>query len=261
MRLSPLTLTSLGILRATGGCGSARVGLGCGAAVQAASARETKSDRMLSLPREVRRRHRDGSAVGAWLAGAELYAALRVEQNRLPIAELVRAWRLHLEHVAHGGKLRAHLRRHRRFDLHVAALEGFLVESPRLERLLDVHAEIDDVGHELRVRLRLVPAALDAEADISFALLQEAGNDVVQRSLAPFQRVGQAGFQGEEGPAVVQHESRSRGHEARSKAVVVALDERDDVSVAVDHAQVDGVLALRGGNARELRRLHLAVLL
>ena len=46
---------------------------------------------------------------------------------------------------------------------HVAAGERELRHARGFERRLNVHAVIDDVGDELRVGLRLVPAAHDAE--------------------------------------------------------------------------------------------------
>ena len=49
-----------------------------------------------------------------------------------------------------------------------------LREPARLERLLNVHPVVDDVGDELSVGLRLVEAAHDAEADARVAALHEA---------------------------------------------------------------------------------------
>jgi len=51
-----------------------------------------------------------------------------------------------LQFLAHGVRYAA-------LDLHVAAVEGALREARRFERHLHVHVEIDDIGHELRVRL------------------------------------------------------------------------------------------------------------
>ena len=67
-----------------------------------------------------------------------------------------------------------------------------LGESPGLERLLDGDPVVDDVRDELRVRLRLVPAAHDAEPDLHVVLLHERRDDRVQRPLARRQRVGLA---------------------------------------------------------------------
>ena len=66
----------------------------------------------------------------------------------------------------------------------VAARERALREPAGLERLLDVEPVVDDVGDELRVRLRLVEAAHDPEPDPHVALLHEPRDDRVQRPLA-----------------------------------------------------------------------------
>src|SRR6266852_3320106 len=59
----------------------------------------------------------------------------------------------------------------------IATPEGQLREPGGLERRLDVHLEVHDVGDKLRVRLRLVPAAHDAEGDAYVALLHERRDD------------------------------------------------------------------------------------
>ena len=62
----------------------------------------------------------------------------------------------------------------------------------------------------------------------------------------------------EQPAAVLQHEAGARRHQARAEAAVVALDQRDDVAVLVDRGHVDRVVALRVGDAGQLRRLDLA---
>ncbi len=125
-----------------------------------------------------------------WITGAEVYT-LAVAHHHLAETEFVgRAVRQHFQLVAQLGEFKAHRFGHGFLDLHIAACEGSLGEASGLERLLNAHAVIDDVGDELRVRLRLVPAAHDAEADAHIALLHEAGDDGVQRTLVPGQHVG-----------------------------------------------------------------------
>ena len=104
--------------------------------------------------------------------------------------------------------------------------------------------------HELRVRLRLVEAAHDAEADADVALLHEAGDDGVQRPFARRQLVGVPGFQREQGAAVVQREAGARRHQAAPEALEDALDERHDVAVAIDGGQVDRCRRRRRWSAR-----------
>jgi len=110
------------------------------------------------------------------------------EKDGLAVPEVGRPWRTHLELMPEGRKLVADAFRHARFDLHVASLEGTLGEAAGFERLLDGHPMIGDVGNELRVRLRLVPAAHDAESDLHLSLLQETGDDGVDRALARRER-------------------------------------------------------------------------
>ena len=108
--------------------------------------------------------------------------------------------------------------RHQRLDVDVAAAERSLREAARLERLLDVEAVVGDVGDELRVRLRLVEAAHDAEADLHVALLHERRDDRVQRPLARRERVRVAVFEREQRAAVVQHEAGARRDERRCRS-------------------------------------------
>ena len=76
------------------------------------------------------------------------------------------------------------------FHEDIAAGKRHLRKARRLERSLDVHLEIYDVGHKLRVSLRLVPSAHDPERHAHLILLQKRWNDRVQRALAPGQRIG-----------------------------------------------------------------------
>ena len=67
--------------------------------------------------------------------------------------------------------------------LDIAAFEGVLGEAWLFERGLDIHSVVDDIGDELRVRLCLVPASHDAEADVHVPLLHKGRDDGVQRAL------------------------------------------------------------------------------
>ena len=126
----------------------------------------------------------------------------------------------------------------------IAAFEGVLGEARLFERGLDVHAVVDDVGDELRVGLRLVPAAHDAEADVDVALLHEGRDDGVQGTLVSGERIGQAGRELEAGAAVMEGEAETGSDHAGAVAGVVALDERDDVAVLVDGGEIDGGVAV-----------------
>src|SRR5437868_5845001 len=120
---------------------------------------------------EGRSRYGDRLSVVARVAGAELHARPRVVEHGLAVAEVRRARRPQFQLVPEPGELCADLFGDARLDLDVTPLEGTLGETARLQRLLDAHPVVDHVDHELRVRLRLVPAAHDAESDLHLSLL------------------------------------------------------------------------------------------
>jgi len=76
---------------------------------------------------------------------------------------------------------------------HVASAESVLAEPGRLQRCLNVHFEIDQVRDELRVRLRLIPAAHDPERHPHISLLRKCGNDRMQRLFRPASAFGELG--------------------------------------------------------------------
>jgi hypothetical protein len=118
--------------------------------------------------------------------------------------------------------------------------------------LLDGHAVVDDVGHELGVRLRLVPPAHDAESDTHAVLLHEGRNQSVEQSLVGCQRVGHARLKREQGPTILQDKPCACGYESGAELLVVALNERDDVAGGIDDGEIDRVAALLVGDRREL---------
>src|SRR6266850_2191938 len=203
--------------------------------------------------REVRCWHRNRLSVVPWVASTELYGRFAVVEHGLAVAEVGRSGRLDLEEVPQGRQLVAGLLRDRALHLHIAPFERPLGEPSRLQRLLDGHAEVRDVHHELRVGLRLVPAAHDPEADPHVVLLHEGRDDRVQRPLAAGDGVRLPRLEREQVAAVLQHEAGVLGRQARPEAGVVALDERDDVPLAVHDAEVDGVASARGSDPGELR--------
>src|SRR6185436_10192337 len=105
-----------------------------------------------------------------------------------------------------------------------AAFDGELLadvpDARRIARLLHVHAEVDDVGDDLRVSLRLVVAAHHAEGHHGSAVLRKhRGN---QRMQGPFVRADlmrMPRLQRESRAAVLQRDAGVAGHEARAKAV------------------------------------------
>src|ERR1700722_1723111 len=128
---------------------------------------------------------------------------------------------------------------HRVFHLHIAAFEGSLGKPWFLERGLHVHSVIHHIRDKLRVRLRLVPSAHDAEPDVNVALLHERRNNRVQRPLMPGQRIWQARRELKSRTAIVKRKPKPRSDHPRAIARVVALDERYAISVCSDRRKID----------------------
>ena len=144
------------------------------------------------------------------------------------------------------------------FDLHIASVERAFGEPRRFERHLHVHVEIDDVGDELGVGLRLVPSAHNAEPDGDVAFAHEGGNDGVQRPLVAGERIGFARLEIEALAAIVEREADAGGDHAGSVSRVVALDQRDDISFLIDGGHVDGLVAVRFQRLLDVGRHHFA---
>jgi hypothetical protein len=187
---------------------------------------------------------RDGRTVGAGIACGKVDVAAAIPDNsraltdgegeRLEQPDLVATLRESGADVGRDGLL----------HLYIATLEGLLGEARLLERSLDVHSVVNNVGDKLRVRLSLVPASHDAEADVHIALLHEGRNDGVKRALVSFKRVGQARRELKAGAAILEREAESWGDEPGAIAGVVALNERDDVPVLVNGGEIDGGVAM-----------------
>src|SRR5208337_2948647 len=135
----------------------------------------------------------------------------KIPQDRLPAAHVRGKGAEEGDLVSLGGKIVAGLLREAVLQLDVAAFKGTFGESRSLQRRLNVHLEIHEIRDELRVRLRLVPAAHDAERHAKIALLRKPRDDGVAGTLAAGQRVGRAGVQREERSAIVQRNSRAPG--------------------------------------------------
>jgi len=64
----------------------------------------------------------------------------------------------------------------------------------------------------------------------------------VARAFVSRECVGRSGIEGEERAAIVQNETGIGSDDAGAEGVVVALDERDHVAVAIDYGEVGGVV-------------------
>src|SRR4029077_12778333 len=115
----------------------------------------------------------------------EVDAAFGVSHHRLAVPHRGGESAERRDHVAAPRKFLPYCVRDAGLHLDVAAAEGSLREARRLERHLYVHSEIHNIGHELGVRLRLVPATHNAESDRKIAFAHERWNDGMQRPLPP----------------------------------------------------------------------------
>jgi len=109
-------------------------------------------------------------------------------------------------------------------------------DSRRVDRGLGVHASVDQIEHHLGLSLGLVPAAHDAVAGEEAAVVagDHRGHDRVIGPLAAGKDVGVLGIVDDEARAtVLQAESALARDDAAAEALVVRVDERAGVAVAV----------------------------
>src|SRR5262245_27709986 len=102
------------------------------------------------------RRLRYCGAVSTRVGCAIIDARCGVVHDRLSGAEEVGVVGADIDLVAPGGKLLADSSGNTLSDPHFASARIRIHEARGIERLLDIHPEIDDVGDELRVRLGLI---------------------------------------------------------------------------------------------------------
>ena len=94
-------------------------------------------------------------------------------------------------------------------------LAAAVAHARGLAGVLDVHAEVDEVHHHLRVRLRLIVAAHHAERHPRLAVLQDhRGHERVQRPLVRANLIGMARHEVEARAAVVQRDAGLAGDDA-----------------------------------------------
>jgi predicted dehydrogenase len=189
-----------------------------------------------------------GPAVLAGVGAAHEHAGLGVDADGLVAAEAAAGID---QAVPLGLQGAADLGADARFEPHRAAVAGARagrvggadVEEPGgVARLLDVHAEVDQVAEHLHVPLRLHVAAHHAEAQPGPAVLgDEARDDRVERPLVRLQAIGVARVEREQAAAVLEREAQAVRDVPRAEAVEVALDQADAVEVPVDDRHVDRV--------------------
>ena len=109
--------------------------------------------------------------------------------------EFSRVTELRSDLMSESRQLLPNVLRHKRFDVHVTSLECSFREPSGFKSFLDVETEVGDVGHELRMRLRLIKASHDAETDTDTILFHKRGNDRVQRAFSRRERIRVISFQ------------------------------------------------------------------
>ena len=125
-----------------------------------------------------------------------------------------------------------------------------IVDAParRIRARLRVEAFDGAPQHHLHMPLGLHVATHHAEGHDRFSRARhEGGDDAVHRTFAASHLVRVAGGVDKAEAAVVQRDTRPGYDEARAKALVVGLDERDHAPLRIGGAQVDG--ATRGRRA------------
>ena len=155
--------------------------------------------------------------------------------------------------VAALGQLLQRMLGHARFDIDITAGSAVLEKARGLQGLLQAHAVVDVIGHELRMGHGLHRAAHDAEADMLVALFHEGRNDGVERALSTGEHVGMLGIEIETRAAILQHKAHAFHGDARAEAGIYALNPTSDVAVFIHDGEVGCVASDR------VAGVHLAV--
>ena len=131
---------------------------------------------------------------------------------------------------------------------------AFVAQARRIARLLEVHAEIDQVDQDLHMRLWLHRPTHNAETQPGLAVFgNECRDDGVERAFARLEAVGMALFKAEQLTAVLQVEAEAGRYHARTHAAVIALDQRDHVAVFIGRGKVNGIAVFQ---LRVSRRIY-----
>src|SRR4029079_9823957 len=118
-------------------------------------------------------------------------------------------------------------------------------EAGGVEGGLHVHSVVHDIGNELRVCDWLIRSSHNAKAYVLIPFFHERRNDGVKRALARREYVGRCWIEGEESTTILKNESHAADSDARAEQGVVALNEGDDVAIAIDGGQVGGIAGRR----------------
>src|SRR3954454_18118544 len=95
-------------------------------------------------------------------------------------------------------------------------------KSRSLQRLLNVHAVIGNVGNELRMRQRLVCAAHNSKTDVLISAFHKGRDDGVERAFVWREYIWRIGIQRKQRTTILQHESHAFHRDAGAEALVIA---------------------------------------
>ena len=87
-------------------------------------------------------------------------------------------------------------------------------EASSLQRCLNIHPIIHDVGDELGVGKRLIRPAHDAETYVLITAFHEGRNDGVKWTLARGKNIGTGGIEREQSSAVLQNKTHAADGDA-----------------------------------------------
>src|SRR5689334_19574708 len=105
-----------------------------------------------------------------------------------------------------------------------------MAKARRIDRCLQIHSKHEVIQQKLHVSLRLNSASHQPEAHIGFFAACDASSDKpgyerMEWALARCNRIRQTLRQGESSAAIVQSETGAGNDDARTKVVVVRVDE------------------------------------
>src|SRR5258708_20808292 len=175
--------------------------------------------------------------VGTRIRSCVIGSSPGIVKDRLASPHLHRVRTANSNFVTSLGKLLQRRQRHATFDGHIATARRFLEEPRRPQRLLQIHAEVHYVGHELGMSQRLVCAAHDSESNMFVTAFHKGGNDGMKRTLSAGQNIGMIAFERETPAAIVENETQALHGDPRAGVVGDTLNSTDHIAVSVDDSQ------------------------
>src|SRR5690349_11690575 len=117
-------------------------------------------------------------------------------------------------------------------------MRGAFCPARGFERLLHIHAVIDDIGNELRMGERLIGSAHNAKPDMRIAALHESRNDGVKRPFAARKYVWMVWLECETEAAILKNEAHSVNRHPGAERRRYALNPAHHVAGAIDDREI-----------------------